>query len=169
MHLFFTTAIIAIMTISVAGADSKERVPFALYPVASKHGADTKSYTFTSVMSGEVYVGFYHDRAVTVLSDIDSFRIIYLEIGAAPCPAFSLRFTKAGAAKLQAAMKITPDVEFAVFIDGHCYSTVSTETLKPILEGDRKLNISVRGRSDDMTRHLMQLIVEKLTPMLTKP
>lgn len=169
MKYFLTMAIIAILTIGVTGADSKDRIPFALYPVARTQGADTKYYTFTSAISGESYVGFYHDRAVVTLTEVDRFGITNIELGAAPCAAFSMRFTKAGAAKLQEVMKVTPDVAFVVIIDGHCYSTVPTETLKPILDGDRKLIISVRGSSDDITRHLMQLVVEKLTPLLPKP
>ena len=169
MSHFLITALVAIMAISVVAADSTDRVPFALYTTAAKNEAGTRPYTFTSAMSGKSYSGLYHDSPVVTVADIDSFGMTYVEIAAAPFPAFTFRFTKAGAAKLQASIKATPALEFVVLIDGHCYATVATETMKPVLDGNRKLNIAVHGSSDDMTMHLIELVVEKLSPKLIKP
>jgi hypothetical protein len=169
MSHFLITALVASMAISVVAADSTDRVPFALYTTAANSEAGTRPYTFTSAMSGKSYSGLYHDRPVVTVADIDSFGMTYVEIAAAPFPAFSFRFTKSGAAKLQASIKATPALEFVVFIDGHCYATVAIETMKPVLDGNRKLNIAVHGSSDDMTMHLIELVVEKLSPKLIKP
>ena len=153
-------------SLTLAAAD---RVPFALYSVAAKEGAGTRGYMFTQAVTGVQKTGHYIDRPVVTVSGIDRLSITSIEMAAAPFSAFSFRFTKDAATKLQSAMATGGATEFAVFIDGHCYSTVDVDTLKKIIAGNRVLNITVRGPYDDATHHLMELVVEKLTPKLQKP
>lgn len=148
---------------------AEDRVPFALYPVATKKSTDTRGYVFMQALTGQQKTGLYHERPVVTISGIDRLTITYKEMAGAPFPAFSFRFTKEAAASLQQAFGAGGATEFAVFIDGHCYSTVDSSTLKGVLAGDRVLNITVRGPYDDATRHLMELVVEKLAPKLQKP
>ena len=160
----------ALLSISLVTALlAEERLPFALYPVAAKESGDTRGYMFTQAVTGEQKTGLYHDRPVVTIAGIDRLSLTYIEMSAAPFPAFSFRFTKEAATKLQAALEAAGTAQFAVFIDGHCYSTVDAATLKPVINGNRVLNITVRGPYDDATRHLMELVVEKLTPKLPKP
>ncbi len=166
MNRLLTAATVFLMAFPCLGADPAERVSFALYAVASKDGAGVKPYEFTAALTGEPISGHCHEMSAVTVADIDRFEVSSIELAAAPHPAFSIRFTKAGAARLQAATKASPGVKFAVFIDGHCYSTVDSETLKTILEGNRKLYIAVRGASNDMTMHLMELVVDKLNSKL---
>jgi hypothetical protein len=169
MNHLLTAATVVLMALHSFAADTAERVPFALYAVASKDGAGVKAYEFTAALTGEAVSGLCSEIAAVTVADIDRFEVSYIELAAAPSPAFSIRFTKAGALRLQAAMRASPGVKFAVFIDGHCYSTVHSETLKTIVEGNRKLYIAVRGASNDMTMHLMELVVEKLNSKLPRP
>lgn len=168
---FLITAL-AWLTIPIASiaADTAKATapPFALYPVVPTDTPDSRPFLYTHPTHSKPVTGSFRGPAILTLGDVSAVGRETREIATAPFTGITIALTAAGRQKLREHLKTAKPSEVAVALDGEVYATLDSRDLRYLIEERGSLLVIFADPYSTTTRHLTNLLAEKLSSELGK-